>query len=51
MQDYGNQNNKIGVVRKRGEIYTMESGASDCWHMLQGTPVSRDVAIDAAQLM
>uniref|UniRef100_A0A2P2PQZ3 Beta-galactosidase n=1 Tax=Rhizophora mucronata TaxID=61149 RepID=A0A2P2PQZ3_RHIMU len=29
----------------------MGSGASACWHITQGTPVSRDTAISAAQLI
>jgi len=31
--------------------HTIGSGAFACWHIIQGTPVSRDVAIDAAQSM
>jgi hypothetical protein len=31
--------------------HTIGSGAFACWHITQGTPVSRDVAIDAAQFM
>lgn len=30
---------------------TTEEGASACWHMTQGTPVSKDTAMFAAQLM
>lgn len=30
---------------------TMGSGAFACWHITQGTPVSKDVAMDAAHLI
>lgn len=30
---------------------TIGSGASGCWHITQGTPVSKDVAMLAAQFM
>jgi len=38
------------LMAKRRKL-TIGSGASACWHITQGTPVSRDVAIDAAHLM
>jgi len=39
------------IVKCKRRKLTIGSGASACWHITQGTPVSRDVAIDPAHLM